>query len=240
MLDLVPDMSSRETINSLKRFIRRRGCPRKILSDNGSAFSAVDTQKFAAERNIKWDFTLAKAPWYGSIWERLIQTVKKCLKRFIGRDTLNVIELQTVLMEIEVIINSRPLCLLYDDDLVQPLTPNHLLFGRKLEQYNSLTDFEVNLSNHTKRARYVETVIDQFWERWRTEYLSTLRAWTTKFKRRNSLVPEIGDIVIIFEEKTPRHKWLLGRIKDTIISRDGEIRGAKVLVGKLDASSKGR
>ena len=213
ILDLVPDTSSKEVVNSLKRFIARRGCPQEILSDNGSAFSATETQRFASDRSINWKYSLTKARWYGAIWERLIQSVKRCLKRVIGRETLNLIELQTVLIEIEAILNSRPLCPLYDDDFIHPLTPNHLLFGRKLEQYNSTAgDIEINFNVGKKRARYIETIIDHFWERWRGEYVSTLRNWSAKYKRRNSLIPEIGDIVLIFEEKTPRHKWSLGTV----------------------------
>ena len=123
------DTSAKEFINSLKRFIARRGCPQKILSDNGGAFTATETQKFVAERNVKWKFT--KAQWYGAIWERLVQSAKRCLKKVVGHTTLNFIEMQTVLIEIDAILNSRPLCPLYDDDMEEPLTPNHLLFGRK-------------------------------------------------------------------------------------------------------------
>ena len=42
ILDLVPDTSVKEFINSLKRFIARRGCPQKILSDNGGEFTATE------------------------------------------------------------------------------------------------------------------------------------------------------------------------------------------------------
>ena len=46
------------------------------------------------------------------------------------------------------------------------------------------------------------------------------------------MVPETDDVVLIFEEKTPRQNWCLGRIIELLPSRDGEIRGAKVLIGK--------
>jgi hypothetical protein len=181
---------------------------------------------------VKWQFTLTKAPWYGGIWERLVQSAKRCLKRVIGRTTLTFLELQTVLVEIEVILNSRPLCPLYDDDMEEPLTPNHLLFGRKLSQYNVQHENEVNMSVGSKRVRYIETVVEHFWERWRKEYIATLRNLQHKFKKRNSLVPVKDDIVLVFEEKAPRHTWCLGRITEIIPSRDGQVRGAKVFIGK--------
>ena len=53
ILDVVPDGSAKTFINSLKKFISRRGCPAKILSDNGGVFVADITQKFDSFRNVK-------------------------------------------------------------------------------------------------------------------------------------------------------------------------------------------
>ena len=111
-------------------FISRRGCPAKILSDNGSVFVADITQKFDSFRNVKWDFTLKEAPWYGELWERLVGQLKQSLKKTISIAHLNFYELQTVTNKIELVLNSRPLGILLDDYLEEPLTPNHLLYGR--------------------------------------------------------------------------------------------------------------
>lgn len=43
VLDVVHNGQSQSFINSLSRFISRRGCPSTILSDNGSVFTADDT-----------------------------------------------------------------------------------------------------------------------------------------------------------------------------------------------------
>ena len=131
ILDVVPDGSAETFVNSLKTFVSRRGCPAKILSNNGGVFVADITQKFVSFRNVKWDFSLKEAPWYGGFWERLVGQLKRCLKKTIGRAYLNFYKLQTVTNEIELILNSRPLRALHDDDLEEPLTPNHLLYGRQ-------------------------------------------------------------------------------------------------------------
>ena len=94
VLDLVADTSAKEFIDSFRRFIARRGCPGEMLSDNGSAFIAEETQTFVGERNVKWYFSLTQAPWYGGIWERLVQSVKRCLKRVVGQANLKFLELQ--------------------------------------------------------------------------------------------------------------------------------------------------
>ena len=69
VLDLVTDASAKTFANNLKKFISRRGCPRIILLDNGAAFTAELTKNFAATRNIKWQFSLTEAPWFGGFWE---------------------------------------------------------------------------------------------------------------------------------------------------------------------------
>ena len=45
-------------------------------------------------------------------------------------------------------------------------------------------------------------------------------------------MPSIDDIVNIYDDKVPRHKWLLGPIYDVIAGNDGAIKGAKLFVGK--------
>ena len=46
------------------------------------------------------------------------------------------------------------------------------------------------------------------------------------------MFPAKNDLVLLYEEKQPRQKWLLGKIVDLIPSQDGQIRGARVLLGK--------
>ena len=230
ILDLVPDYTAKEFINSCIHFISRRGCPQEILSDNGSNVIADSTQNFAANRNIVWHFNVAEAPWYGGFWERLVSSVKRCLKKTVGNTHLSYVELLTVLLEIELILNSRPLVHIYDDNTEEVLTPNHLLFGRKLEAFNNINNTEINSSSCTKRMKYIETVINHFWQRWRSEYLVSLREHSKKFKKGNKLIPQVNDIV--HEDKQPPQSWRLGKIVELIPSKDAQIRGAKILIGK--------
>ena len=64
------------------------------------------------------------------------------------RRTLDFYQLQTVIQEIELILNSRPLGVLYDNDMEQILTPNHLLFGRKLNLENVCSDSYLENQSH--------------------------------------------------------------------------------------------
>ena len=68
------------------------------------------------------------SPWVGSVWERLIRVVKDCLKRTISRQKLDYFQLKTVLSDIQLAINSRPLTYrCADDDGLEILTPNKFL-----------------------------------------------------------------------------------------------------------------
>ena len=80
------------------------------------------------------------------------------------------------------------------------LTPNHILYGRKLTSYNNNNTceyvFNKDDTSLSKRVRYVETVTNHFWERWRAEYLVSLREYTRVYKRKNESFPKVNDIVL--------------------------------------------
>ena len=106
-------------------------------------------------------------------------TVKRCQKKMIDNNKLSFDEIQTVMLEIENVINSKLLCYLNDDDVEEILTPNHLLYRRQLNVniVNADIDKNYNFSEErlTNRRRYLNTVLLHFWKRWSAEYLISLR-----------------------------------------------------------------
>ena len=94
--------------------------------------SHPEVQGYFAGMHIQWSFNLEKAPWWGGIFERMIQSVKRCLRKTIGRGRLTMDELVTATTEVEVIVNSRPLSYLSAEDIKEPLTPSHLITGCRL------------------------------------------------------------------------------------------------------------
>ncbi|KAK3748163.1 hypothetical protein QZH41_017992, partial [Actinostola sp. cb2023] len=173
----------------------------KILATSAS-------QRFLANNGIAWKFITARAPWWGGFYERLVGMTKRCLKKTIGKASLNVIELYTVLTEVEAVLNSRPLTYPYveiNDD--PPLTPSHFLCGHRLltlpdsngqgreidPEYNPS---ETSAKDLNKRAKYHEYVIQAFWRRWQQEYLTGLREQHSKLHRSpgNAATVNIGDV----------------------------------------------
>jgi len=134
-LELVRNMNTESFILALKRFIGRRGAPRVIYSDNAKTFKRADKylqelyskknlelQSFYEDQNIKWKFIVERAPWWGGFWERMVRSVKTVLKKSLGKALLTFIEMETMLIEVESVINSRLLTYVSSDDLEPPLT----------------------------------------------------------------------------------------------------------------------
>ena len=139
----------------------------------------------------------------------------------------------TVISEVELTINSRPLDYVYNENLDEAITPNHLLYGRKINSSNTEICETVTTINPSRRLKHMETLILHFWNRWRSEYLTSLREYQKlQNTRKLSRIPELNHIVIINDDKLPRHQWRLGRIIELIKGRDGKIRAVKLLVGK--------
>ena len=57
---------------------------------------------------------LEATPWWGGFGEKMVQLVKRILRKILGKQKLNYEELLTFAMEVESVINSRSLCYLYD------------------------------------------------------------------------------------------------------------------------------
>ena len=100
----------------------------------------------------------------------------------IGQARLTFEELLTCVTEVELIVTSRPLTYLSAEDLDVPLTPSHLLVGKRLLSltdylYYSEDDFDTNTNRFllTKRLKYLNVILEHFWNKWRTEYLVELR-----------------------------------------------------------------
>ena len=227
-LELIPDMSTQTFIRSFKRFSARRGVPAQIVLDNAKTFvSAAQTlqdvlrspevQQHFAGINVKWVFNLEKAPWWGGFFERMVQSVKRYLKKSIGKARLSYDELITVLMEIEAIINCRPLSYLSAEDLDEPLTPSHLMTGHRLLSLPNVTgsvdsndeDFVVSCDDLNDRVQHLNSILEDYWIRWRDEYLLQL------LERYNT----------VDKWESPDRQYL-GKINDTMKGDDGQIRGA--------------
>ena len=134
--------------------------------------------------------------------------------------------LQTLLCEVEAILNARPPTKVSDDPQnLNAITPNHLLLLRS-EQTFPPGVFKSKDPYGKRRWKQVQYMADIFWKRWTKEYLPTLQIRQKWHKVERNL--KENDLVLVLDQTQQRHQWPLGRVVEVYKGRDGLIRSAKV------------
>ena len=123
-----------------------------------------------AKQRITWQFNLAKSPWWGRMYERIIKEVKKTLYKTLGKTQLTFEQLSAVVMDIELHLNNRPLTYI-ESDGGEPrvLAPNTILWG---EDSYILEDQERDEREVTKTEKRLKVARQHAWNRWHNEYNS--------------------------------------------------------------------
>lgn len=231
-LEVVSTLSSEGFIAALRRFVGRRGRCNTIHADCGTNFVGARNQflllmeEASSSEHIEFKFNPPSAPHFGGVWEIQIKAAKSHLYRIVGEQTLTFEELSTLFIQIEAVLNSRPLCpISTDPNDLSALTPGHFL---TLEPLTSLPDTDMSgiKLSRLNRWQLIQSFQQNFWTRWKNEYLHTLteRAkWTNKSKPL-----QINAMVLIKDDiRTPLH-WPLGRVVDLHPGPDGEVRVATI------------
>ena len=239
-IEVANSLDTDSCLNALRRFICRRGQVKHIRSDNGTNF--VGTQRELKEalaklnqqriqgallqKGIQWSFNSPGASHHGGVWERLIKSVRQVLHAVLKQQTLDDEGLQTLLCEVEAILNSRPITTVSNDPQdLEPLTPNHiLLFNTKPILPPGV--FDKNDLYVRRRWKQVQYMSDLFWKRWCQEYLPLMQERQKWCKRRRSFTP--GDVVMIVDPCAPRGSWILGRVLEVMADSKGLVRAVKV------------
>lgn len=241
-LELVSDLSTTQFMKAFKRFIGRRGIPAYMFSDNAlnfigaareiqvaleQALAQADSElnQLLMKNRIKWSTIPAQAPHFGG-WESSVKLMKHHMKRVLGNVRLCFEDFNTIIIEIEAIVNSRPLWSIPTrPDEYESLTPGHFLISKALNTLPEadLGNIPVNRLNH---YQYLQRLRSEFWRLWSHEYLQTLQIR----KKWNNSQPNIkmGQIVLVSEDNEAPTCWALGKIVKTYPGSDGLVRVADV------------
>ena len=258
-LETANSLETDSFINALRRFISRRGPIRQLRSDMGTNFVGARKELIQAlaemdQEKIKAELLEEQCDWFafkmnvpaashmGGAWERQIRSVRNVLSSLLQDNgkQLDDESLRTLMCEAEAVVNSRPLTVnqLADPDSLSPLTPNHLLTMKSKVVLAPPGSFQPADVYCRKRWRRVQHLANEFWTRWKKEFLLSLQQrqkWTRD--RRNLLV---DDVVMIKDDNLPRSAWQLARVSAVYPSPDGQVRKVQIALADrcLDKTGK--
>jgi len=147
--------------------------------------------------------------------------------------------LRTLLTEVEAVVNSRLLTVetLTDTDNVLPLSPSQLL-TMKTKVILPLPGVSQSTDLYCRhRWRRVQHLSNEFWTRWRKEYLASLQLRPkNNCKQRNF---QIGDVVLLKDESLCRNDWPMARIVDVKFDDKHEcVRSVQLLMSSQNSERK--
>lgn len=247
-IEMLDDMTTDAFINGLRCFIAIRGAVREIRCDQGSNFIGAKNElqeclkqvnsdrlnTFLAEKQCDFIMHTPHSSHTGGVWERQIRTIRNVLRSSasLSSGRMDDASLRTFFYEAMAIVNSRPLTVdnISDPNSPEPLTPNHLLTMKSKVTLPPPGKFIREDMYARKRWRQVQYLTEQFWSRWKREYLaniSTRQKWHSS--RRNL---KVGDVVMEKADDLPRNEWRLARVIDTATDKDGLVRKVKIRYGE--------
>ena len=239
-IEPLPGLDTVTFKNALRRFFSIRGVCRLLRSDRGTNFvgaynegecniSIEDIKNEVNSHNqCEWILNPPKASHFGGVWERKIGSFKRIFEASLstmGPKKLNRDDLYTLFQEASAIINNTPMWEVSSDPNEPfPLTPAMLLTLKDQGNPPPLDSFtEKDIQAYGRRRyRRVQYLADQFWSRWRQEYLHSLQPRPKWTQIHRSLTP--GDIVIMKDRNLKRNNWPMARVSDVKLSSDGLVR----------------
>ena len=156
------------------------------------------------------------------------------LRTVIWKSCLRYYELETVLVEIEHTLNSRPLTYMSEENYAESITPHHLLYGRDINRKNSDIDYFIELleaCDAPKQLSNLQQIVSHINKRFYNEYIIALRErhqYDRQSHHPHLQNVSIGDIVVVKDVNLPRLRWRKGRITKLIKGNDGLVRGVSL------------
>ncbi|XP_053691498.1 uncharacterized protein LOC128740013 [Sabethes cyaneus] len=241
-IELVSDLTTAAFLAALRRMISDRGWPTEIHSDNATTFKGASNElrrlyeifkndqaarteifTWCANNEIRGKFIPPRAPHFGGLWEAAVKSAKFHLLKEIGNHSITREDLVTLLAQVQMMLNSRPLTHIpsQPQDL-EVLTPGHFLVGTNLQAVVE-TDLKNVPDNKLTHWDLTQKRFQNIWARWYPEYLQQLHTRATKTCQTPTDI-QIGRVVIIKEDDVPPVQWPRGRIIKTHPGKDGIIR----------------
>ena len=238
-------------LQAMSRFMNQNGIPESFISDHEKSFvrgsqeleqivGSKRVQDFLKNKRISWNFYTEKSPNKGGFIERLNSNIKRTFFKTVGKQTSSFEEFRTLATYVSSNLNDRPLSYILSNirDQEMALTPSMLIRGFNLGEPPHLNYWKQKDKTETKLSdsfHLSEKLKNKFWRIFYKQYLSDLFERHTREKKSNKqlVVPEVGEVCLIAEDKLPRRQWRLGRVV-SINEKRGVVR--EVVVQTLSAA----
>ena len=217
-LEATRSQSTEDTLFALRKFFALRGMPMEIMSDNAKTFLKVSK---AIPQGIRWKTIPEYSPWWGGFYERLVGTVKSCLRIPLRHRELSYREFQICLYELSYYINLRPLLKTGEEILC----PSAILYGVPGPSHILNPAIAESPEEHWRLRRFAT---ERLKSRFMKEYMIALRSWRSK--RRELRYPSPGDVVLV-HDRGPRARWKMALVESLITGADGNCRAAFIRIG---------
>ncbi|GFV76149.1 integrase catalytic domain-containing protein [Trichonephila clavipes] len=229
-LEAVTDLTTEAFVAALKRLCVRRDRISTLISDNATNFkgAAAELNRFIklicnkngtlanyfASEAIRWKCIPPHSSNVGGLWEAGVKSFKHHLYRTLVNSKITSEEFETIIIQIEGILNSRPLVPLSDNiNEYEVLSPGHFIIGRPISVIPEPAILDIS-DNRLSRWQYTTKCVQTIWKCWKNDYLNHLQQrnkW--QFKKINVAV---GYLVLLKENDLPPGKWAMARILEVI------------------------
>lgn len=146
----------------------------------------------------------------------------------LGTQILSEEVLYTVLVEVEVMLNSKPLGYvssnIADPD---PITPNILLMRRQDTSLPQVMYADSEILS-CRKWRHSQVLADRFWSSFIKDYLPSLQG-RQKWKQDGNSISSDA-VVMVVDPQLPRGLWPIGTVTKILPSSDGRIRVVEVII----------
>ena len=232
-------------LNALSRFMSERGIPISFISDHEGSFKRASqeleqivkskrVQKYLKTRRISWNFYTEKSPNKGGFIETLNKPIKRAFYKTLKNKIITFEDFRTIAVHVHSTVNDRPLTYMYSDIASEnkALTPSMLLRGYNINEPPHLNLHKQADESETKISEtylYLEKIKDTYWRIFNKLYLTELFERHVRQKKANKelVVPKLGEVCLLAEEKIPRRDWRLARVVG-INEKRGSIREVTV------------
>ena len=181
---------------------------------------------------ITWKKNLPAASHMGGIWEHQIRSARAILNSLlqIHGHSLDEESLQTLMME-TAIVNSWLLTVETINDGQSPMqiSLNNILTMKTKMVMPPPGVFQKPDLYCRSRWRRIQHLSNEFWSRWRKEFIQTLQERQKWVKMSRNFC--IGDIVLLKTDLTTQNHWPMCKVVGTNSDDKGAVRSVKLLLG---------